>query len=108
MQTCSGEEVGREDTREKEEEADVMRCGVVWCGVMRCGVMRCGVVWCDEVWCGVVWCGVVWCGDKRWKGESTPRTASKHVFLFLCREILRAGSLCMCRVCVVYSETVQC
>ena len=31
-QTCSGEEVGREDTREKEEEeADVMRCGVVWC-----------------------------------------------------------------------------
>ena len=39
-QTCTGEEVGREDTREKEEEADVMRCGVVWCGV---------------VWCGVVW-----------------------------------------------------
>ena len=78
-QTCSGEEVGREDTREKEEEeADVMRCGVVWCGV-----------------------------ETRWKGESTPRTASKHVFLFLCREILRAGSLCMCRVCVVYSETAK-
>ena len=31
VQTCSGEEVGREDTR--EEEADVMRCGVVWCDV---------------------------------------------------------------------------
>ena len=40
-QTCSGEEVGREDTREKEEEeADVMRCGVVWCGVVWCGVQE--------------------------------------------------------------------
>ena len=58
----------------------------------------------------MVWCGVVWCGDKRWKGQSTPRTASKHVycFFFSCREVLRAGSLCMCCVCVVYSETVQC
>ena len=85
-QTCSGEEVGREDTREKEEEeADVMRCGVLWCGV--------------------VWCGVVWCGDKRWKGQSTPRTASKLFLFFSCREISRAGSLCMCCVCV---KTVQC
>ena len=90
-------------------------CGVVWCGVVWCGVVWCdevGVVWCDEVWCGVVWCGVVWCGVV-WCGVETrdgrdsllqgQLLSTFIVFLFLffsCREISRAGSLCMCCVCV--------
>ena len=41
-QTCSGKEVGREDTREKEEEADVVWCGVMWCDVVCCVETRDG------------------------------------------------------------------
>ena len=66
----------------------------------------CGVVWCGVVWCGVVWCGVVWCGVETRDGRDSLLQGQLLKNFFSCREISRAGSLCMCCVCVVHYETV--